>query len=368
MHKRKLYIITLEPIEQRYTKQWYETWEKKFSKWFNVQYIDGDFVLTADGNVINTKKIEKGKFLDINYTNKWKATQVNMMSKLFINNEVKDDDVFLFMDGWHFGVIALKYMLDLNNIKAKMFAYWHAGTWDEHDFLTQKGLREWAKGFEESCFKVLNGSFVATNYHNELIKDYFFPKMENYDNDEYIDYENAFDNNVHVVGMPIDWMKEVKGKWRCYKGGYNIVVFPNRLDKEKQPEVFDKLSKQMPKYSFIKTMVHNRSKTRTEYYSLLSVAKVVFSSSLQETFGIAMVEALMFNCIPIVPDKLSYSELYHPMFKYNDLKDAKNKIKFFVDCYKNKDVQLRLKENQQRIIKQSNESWEKMAKIMLRTK
>ena len=355
MHKRKLYIITLEPIEQRYTKQWYETWEKKFSKWFNVQYIDGDFVLTADGNVINTKKIEKGKFLDINYTNKWKATQVNMMSKLFINNEVKDDDLFLFMDGWHFGVIALKYMLDLNGIKAKMFAYWHAGTWDEHDFLTQKGLRDWAVWFEESCFKALDGSFVATEYHKDLIENHMLYTAQ------------CFDKlKIDVVGMPMDWMEEIKG-WRLDKDGYEIVVFPNRFDKEKQPEVFDKISKQFSlPYRFIKTM--KESKTRKEYYSLLSVAKVAFSSSLQETFGIAMVEALMFGCIPVVPDRLSYSELYPALFKYSNLKQAKLMIKDFVENYDDEKFQQILRETKEQIIKQSNESWEKMAKIMLRTK
>ena len=71
----KLYIITLEKIEKRYTKQWYYYLKDEFSKHY-------DEVVNIDGETGNDK-IEKGKFLDINKTNKWKAEQVIEISKLF---------------------------------------------------------------------------------------------------------------------------------------------------------------------------------------------------------------------------------------------------------------------------------------------
>ena len=41
--------------------------------------------------------------------------------------------------------------------------------------------------------------------------------------------------------------------------------------------------------------------------------------ALQETWGIAMIESVLSGCIPIVPDRLSYSELYPALFKYPDV-------------------------------------------------
>ena len=111
--KHNLYVLTLEPIEQRYTKQWYQYFKPAFSKYFNVKYIDGD--MTDD-------KIEKGRFLDINKTNIWKAKQTELISRLFYHDKVKDGDKFFFMDGWCFGITALKYMAQLNNIKVKIYA------------------------------------------------------------------------------------------------------------------------------------------------------------------------------------------------------------------------------------------------------
>jgi len=66
--------------------------------------------------------------LDINQTNIWKAEQVIKIAKLFQDQKIKPNDKFLLLDGWHFGITALKYMSQLNNIPVGIYAYWHAGT------------------------------------------------------------------------------------------------------------------------------------------------------------------------------------------------------------------------------------------------
>jgi hypothetical protein len=38
---------------------------------------------------------------------------------------------------------------------------------------------------------------------------------------------------------------------------------------------------------------------------------------LQETLGIGCYEGAIVDAIPMVPDRLSYSEMYYDMFKYN---------------------------------------------------
>jgi hypothetical protein len=49
---------------------------------------------------------------------------------------------------------------------------------------------------------------------------------------------------------------------------------------------------------------------------LLGEAKIVFSASLQETLGIGCYEGAIVDAIPMVPDRLSYTEMYYDTFKY----------------------------------------------------
>jgi glycosyltransferase involved in cell wall biosynthesis len=109
----------------------------------------------------------------------------------------------------------------------------------------------------------------------------------------------------------------------------NTILFPHRLAPEKQPEVFDYIAEQMPEYKFIKCQELNLSKE--EYHTLLGKAKMVFSANLQETLGISVYEGLVVGAIPLVPDRLSYSEMWSDTFKYPsewtaDLESAKKNI------------------------------------------
>jgi len=340
--RNKLRIITLEPIEQRYTKQWYNSFKENFSKWFDVIYIDGHKGLEEG--------IKKGRFLDVNKTNYVKAEQVKKLSLMFQENKIKNGDIFLFMDGWHFGITALKYMAQLNNIKIKIFTYLHAGTWDLHDFITQAGLREWAVGNELGWLRAVDGSFVATEFHKELISKYF---------NKYINTDK-----IHVVGFPMDWKKEIDKHIPILPVKENIVVFPHRLDDEKQPHIFNRLAKQLPQYKFIKTLDVTRNKK--EYYELLSKAKIVFSASKQETFGIGTVEGLMLGCVPVVPNKLSYKELYSYRFRYKNISTIKKKINFIMKNYGDRLLKATMKKDKEKIRKQSLESFKKMMEVMLK--
>ena len=70
----------------------------------------------------------------------------------------------------------------------------------------------------------------------------------------------------------------------------------------------------MPEYKFIVCQEHNFSKK--EYHSLLERSKMVFSANLQETLGISCYEGALAGAIPMVPNRLSYMEMYLDDFKY----------------------------------------------------
>ena len=104
---------------------------------------------------------------------------------------------------------------------------------------------------------------------------------------------------------------------------------------------------------------------KKEYYELLSKAKIVFSASKQETFGIGTVEAMMLGAMPVVPNKLSYIELYDSLFRYENLSEAKDKIRTFMRFFGSSRFRLIRKKNIEQIRKQSLNSVDKMAMVML---
>jgi hypothetical protein len=56
--------------------------------------------------------------------------------------------------------------------------------------------------------------------------------------------------------------------------------------------------------------------TKNEYHTLLGQAKIVFSANLQETLGISCFEGAVVDAIPMIPNRLSYKEMYFDIFKY----------------------------------------------------
>jgi len=94
----------------------------------------------------------------------------------------------------------------------------------------------------------------------------------------------------------------------------NIILFPHRLAPEKQLDIFLDLKDRLPQYEFV--VCQERSLTKNEYHNMLGEAKLVFSANLQETLGISWYEGALVDAIPMVPDRLSYSEMALDEFKY----------------------------------------------------
>ena len=340
---RNLYIVTLEKLDKRYTTQFYAQWKEHFSKDFNVIYIDGTHVEDV---------IKRGRFLDINRTNKWKAQQVEGIADMFDREEVQNGDSFLFMDGWHFGVTALKYMAQLQGIDVKIYNYMHAGTWDSADFLAQAGLGVWAKDNELAWFKAADGNFVANYFHKLLILDYF--------NKSYSELEHK----IHVVGFPMDWLRTINENTvsNTPVEKENLIIFPHRLAPEKQPEVFEQIKMKFPEYNFVRTQ--DTPRTKSEYYDLMRRAKIIFSANLQETYGIAVAEGVILGCVPIVPDRLSYHEMYSDEFKYKTYEQSCAAIQYFMSHYDDVSTQELIQKNRTKTLKDSLDAFSKMAEVI----
>ena len=94
----------------------------------------------------------------------------------------------------------------------------------------------------------------------------------------------------------------------------DLILFPHRIAPEKQVEIFRDLANYLPEYEFV--VCQDQQLTKNEYHNLLGESKIVFSANLQETLGISCYEGAIVDAIPLVPDRLSYKEMYHDNFKY----------------------------------------------------
>lgn len=325
----KTYLVTLEPLETRYTAQWKRWIPRIFEeKGLDTYEIDGD---------LTKAKTSSRDFLDFYNTNKWKSQQIIKIADLFSQNKIKENDIFFHYDSWNYAVIAIKYMSALKGPKVRQYGIWHAGSYDPHDLLGLAGTNPFFKGFEESIFSCLEKSFVATYYHKSLILDQF---------------KKINPGKIIVSGLPYDFSYL---EFIPVNKKENIFVFPHRTSCEKQVEIFKDLAKYFPKYEFI--VCQEQDLTKDQYHDILRRAKVMFSANLQETWGIGTFESLASGCLIIVPDRLSYTEMYSDDFKYPSVwteswesyvKNRKSLIAFIEDKIKKYDsgnLDLLLKKN-----------------------
>ena len=57
---------------------------------------------------------------------------------------------------------------------------------------------------------------------------------------------------------------------------------------------------------------------KAEYYRLLGQGSVVVSTANHEFYGISIIEAVRAGCVPVLPDRLSYPELFDSRYRYGD--------------------------------------------------
>jgi len=81
-----------------------------------------------------------------------------------------------------------------------------------------------------------------------------------------------------------------------------------------QPPVFAEAARRLAS-----RIIHfGYARKKEEYWQLLRRADVVVSTSRHEFYGMAVLEAARAGCRPLVPDRLSYQELFPARFRYQD--------------------------------------------------
>jgi hypothetical protein len=198
-------------------------------------------------------------------------------------------------------------MSELLGIPVVTHGLWHAGSYDPQDFLGRLvGDKPWVRHAEKSFFHAFDHNYFATDFHIEM----FFKNLFDIDAKDIV--FNSKDKWVRT-GWPMEYMDTTLTAYKNMPKR-DLILFPHRIAPEKQVEIFRDLATHLPQYEFV--VCQDRQLTKHEYHTLLGQAKLVFSANLQETLGISCYEGALVDAIPMIPDRLSYSEMYYEGFKY----------------------------------------------------
>jgi glycosyltransferase involved in cell wall biosynthesis len=293
-----VFLVDLESVETRYTGQWKSHVPQLLKKaGHNVQVICGPEDIP--------RATTPGAFLNFGGTNIYKSVQVEQLGRLFCSGSIHPGDHFIFTDAWHPGIINLKYMSELLGIPIVTHGLWHAGSYDPQDFLGRLiGSAKWVRRAEQSFFHAYDHNYFATQFHIDMFKENLLGNSSK-------DY--LTDDKIVRSGWPMEYMHDTL---LVYKNmpKRDLILFPHRIAPEKQVEIFRDLKEYLPQYEFV--VCQEQQLTKNEYHNLLGEAKLVFSANLQETLGISWYEGAVVDAIPMVPDRLSYSEMAFDTFKY----------------------------------------------------
>ena len=296
-----IFLVDLEAVETRYTGQW-----KTHVP--NLLKENGHDVTVISGPTDIPSATTLGAFLNFGGTNVYKACQVETIGRLFCDGRVSLGDHFLFTDAWHPGIINLKYMSELLGVPVKIHALWHAGSYDPQDFLGRLiGNAPWVRHSEMAFFEAIDHNYFATDFHIHM----FLKNLLNEYSSEIALLR--YDDKIVRSGWPMEYMAETLKPYKNLSKR-DLILFPHRIAPEKQVEIFRDLATALPQYEWV--VCQDQQLTKDQYHTLLGQTKIVFSANLQETLGISCYEGCLVNAVPMVPDRLSYVEMYSDAFRY----------------------------------------------------
>jgi len=131
----------------------------------------------------------------------------------------------------------------------------------------------------------------------------------------------GFDKNAKVFFEAIDKVFENNLDVNLALMGDNFTMIPDEFSEAKK-----KYGDRIVQFGFVEK--------REDYINWLKKGSIVISTANHENFGIAMVEAMRFGCIPLLPKRLSYPEIlpekFHKSFLYKNKYELVEKLSFII--------------------------------------
>lgn len=231
----------------------------------------------------------------------YKSTQFNELYNDMVSGRISQGDILIFADAWNPMAMAVKYISLVSGINVTMIGCWRDGIYDMNSKIRTGLLRKpkrWAKSFERGLFDAYDfNCFISDIQLERFMRRYGLQDRE----------------SVRVTGLPFGLLPSVRERYTRVEKK-DIIVLPHDAADPDQREIFLALQRHMTDITFIDC--HDLNMTSDEYYSVLNRAKAVIAINLSESDPTNMYEGMLFGCVPIVPDKLIYSEIFPRKYWY----------------------------------------------------
>lgn len=321
--EHRLFLVGLEPLQERYTGAWARWLPETFSKRFEVHNVEGEPL----AGVIRT-----GAFLDLNSTVHYKASQLQKLACAFDTPDlIRNGDVIWFSDIEWWGMEAARYMADLSGRQVVIAGFLHAASHTHGDFM--EPMADVGRYAELAWVRACDVVCVGTEYARRA----FLGRRVLYAGLQEAEIE-AFKERLVVTGNPFRpaEIRELAASQGPAFARDIDILFPHRLDAEKNPGTFLACVEAWAARGLKVALTTGRKELRStnaehlvqqaralanagkldiytdctpeRFYKLLSRAKVTVSCATEESFGYAMVEAAALGSIPVVPEIASYLE------------------------------------------------------------
>jgi glycosyltransferase involved in cell wall biosynthesis len=126
-----------------------------------------------------------------------------------------------------------------------------------------------------------------------------------------------FDKNPDEFFQALDAVLAAGAEFRLALLGENCQTVPKAFIGARQ-----RYGERVVQYGYVES--------RQQYINWLAQGSIVISTARQENFGISMVEAIRYGCIPLLPARLAYPEIipadYHPDVLYYGHQDLVAKL------------------------------------------
>ncbi len=351
MSQRTIYIVPIEPLDERYTSQWYRNFPEAFWK-------AGFAVETINGVPLLDNEIKVGAFLDINSTVHYKMSQLQAIAKMFHAGTINNGDIFFFGDIEFWGLESLRLMAQMNGVDVKITGFLHAASYTKEDaFAVAADYQQYTElGWVAACDKV----FVGSAYHKQaFLKRRVLPTPNGRTEDGVVLYTHpvdrnrtkTFDEKIVVTKNPlfVDEYDDFGDVEKLKK-----ILLTNRFDHEKRPgntlKLFAALKARYPDWEFVVTtgrkivrgaeedlqlldklvaegvVTVKAGLTKEEYHRELAEAYMVVSHSIEENYGYCIAEAIYYKCVPLLLQGVSHDEFVTSAYTFSQFPEMVDKL------------------------------------------
>lgn len=296
-----IWVVEQEPIREKHLDgQWEE---------FFIQ-SGYEFKLIKGSRQFITEKILGDSFR--------KSSQIQEIIELIHSEYISPGDIILFLDGWNYGVIPIKYILKTKQIDVKLigvigdsiFSEMY-NTWPKLMYKGVRDYQDWARYFEKGILQ----SYDWIAFRDNTIKSNMFFRYKNL-----MFYQHWF-----VTGLPFEYIYR-EGKGIEFERKENIVLFPWKVSDD-HLRYFEAMAGDFPDWQFI--VVEDHDVNRSKYLELLSRAKILFLAKKDDINIISLYESLCYGCHPFIPDTAKYKKIFGPRYRYpKEVLESKHHISF----------------------------------------